>query len=90
MEYWSREEKVDAIQWTANNMHAVALMVDGNVNLLPGFCYASDPDVKAEVRTTRSGWQPVRDGDYVIIDGLGEIVVLSEREFTKRYYRRPL
>lgn len=87
MEYWSREEKVDAIQWTANNMHAVALMVDGNVNLAS---HASDPDVKAEVKTTRSGWQPVRDGDYVIIDGLGEVVVLSEREFTKRYYRRPL
>ena len=32
----------------------------------------------------------ILDGEYLLIDGLGEIGLLTEREFTKRYYRRPL
>lgn len=32
----------------------------------------------------------ILDGEYLFIDGLGEIGLLTERDFNKRYYRRPL
>lgn len=90
-EYWAREEKVEAIQWLDDNYdQLVDMLIDKyQINELP-FGYATDPEVTAEIRTTRSGWQGVRHGDYIYLNGLGEVCVASERDFTYRYYRRPL
>ena len=94
MEYWSREEKVDAIQWTGENIGEVMRWAeDCYVDLyVKGREIYKDIDyVFFGMRHNPQGAEwALAPGEYIVVDSLAEISLLTERDFTKRYYRRPL
>ena len=87
-QYWARQELVEAVQWSDDNVDEVESLIGPDRVQTLAFGYATDPDVVAEIRTSREGWKGIHNGDYVYTDGLGEICVLSRRDFIYRYYRR--